>query len=132
MKIDLKEEKWMVTQILNKCKDTGNDYISNISYMKYFPGRNALYKNIISGSRAHDKIHMVHRKRSLMVFKAVQRLIPNLPSPPFLISMVAPVGSSFSLTPLKATKPSGHKGTATNTCVTSFVSLCPGGAFNIY
>lgn len=95
--------------------------ILNMPNMKYFPGHNALYIKYISGSRAHDKIYMVHRDDP-----------PNLPSPSFFISMVTQPGSSDSMNSFKGpktTRAQGHN--HTNTSVTSILSLCPGGALYI-
>lgn len=78
--------------------------ITDMPNMKYFPGHNALYTKYISGSRAHDKIYMVHGDGQLKGFKAANSQTPNLPSPPFFISMVTLPGSSYSLIPLKAKK----------------------------
>jgi hypothetical protein len=83
----------------------------------------------ISGSRAHDNIYMVHGIGYLKGFKAAKSQTPNLPSPPFPFLWSPRPGSSYSLTPLKAQKPPGHKGTPHKKSVTSIVSLCPGGAF---
>jgi hypothetical protein len=92
---------------------TGPGSILNMPNMKYFPGHNALYIKYISGSRANDKIYIVHGNDP-----------PNLPSPLFSISMVTQPGSSYSLTPLKAQKPPGHKGTTTQTQVSPPSCLC--------
>jgi hypothetical protein len=78
----------------------------------------------VSRSRAHDKIYMVHRNGPLKSFKAVKRQTPNFPSPPFSISVDTQPGSSFSLTPLKAKKPLGHKGITTQSQVSPPSCLC--------
>jgi len=103
---------------------TGPGSILNKPNMKYFPGHNALYIKYISGSRAHDKIYMGYGNGPLKGFKAAKSQTPNLPSPPFSISMVTPPGSSYSLTPLKAQKPPGHKGITTQTQVSPPSCLC--------
>ena len=118
--------------VMGDFEKSGPGIILNIPNMKYFPGHNALYIQYISGSRAHDEIDMVHGNGLLKGFKAAKSQTPNLPSPPFSISMVTPPGSSYSLTPLKAQKTTWtQRHTTLNTSVTSIVSLCPGGALYI-
>jgi len=118
----------MRKQLINNFKRKRPGSILNMLDMKYFPGYNALYIKYISGSRAHDKICMVHGNGYLKGFKAAKSQTPNLPSPPFPFLWSPRPGSSYSLTPLKAQKPPGHKGTPHKKSVTSIVSLCPGGA----
>ena len=110
-------------------KKKGPGSILDMPDMKYFPGHNAFYIKYISGSRAHDNIYMVHGNGHLKGFKAAKSQTPNLPSPPFPFLWSPRPGSSYSLTPLKAQKPPGHKGTPHKKSVTSIVSLCPGGTF---
>lgn len=92
----------MRKHVIGDFKGPGPGSILDMPDMKYFPGHNALYIKYISGSGAHDKICMVHGNGSLKGFKAAKSQTPNLPSPPFSISMVTQPGSSYSLTPLKA------------------------------
>ena len=110
--------------VIGDFEGPGPGSILNMPDIKYFPGHNALYIKYISGSRAHDKIYMVHGNGSLKGLKAAKSQTPNLPSPPFPISMVTQPGSSYSLTPLKAQKPPGHKGTTTQTQVSPPSCLC--------
>jgi hypothetical protein len=94
----------MRKQSVSDFESTETGPILNMPDMKYFPGYNALYIQYISGSRAHGKIYMVHGNGHLKGFKAAKSQTPNLPSPPFSISLVTQPGSSYSLTPFKAQK----------------------------
>jgi hypothetical protein len=114
----------MRKQLSNDFKGTGPGSILDMPDMKYFPGHNALYIEYISASRAHDKIYMGHGDGYLKGFKAAKSQTPNLPSPPFSISVVTPPGSSCFLASLKAQKPPRHKGETTQSQVSPPSCLC--------
>jgi hypothetical protein len=114
----------MRKHVLGDFENTGTGSILNMPEMKYFPGHNALYIKYISGSRAHDKVYMAHGNGLLKGFKAAKSQTPNLPSPPFSISMVTQPGSSYSLTPLKAQKTTWTQGHTTQTQVSPPSCLC--------
>lgn len=114
----------MRKQLNGDFKRKGPGSILDMPDMKYFPGHNALYIKYISGSRAYDKIYIVHGDGPLKGFKAAKSQTPNLPSPPFSISVVTQPGSSYSLIPLKAQKPPGHKGITTQPQVSPPSCLC--------
>jgi hypothetical protein len=103
----------MRRQLVSEFVGTEQGSIPDMPNMKYFPVRNAIYIKNISGNRKHEKDYMVHRDGP-----------PNLPSPPFYISMVTPAGSPYSLVTLKARKPPGHKHTNTQTPVSPPSCLC--------
>ena len=114
----------MSRQLGSGFESKGPGSILDMPGMKYFPGHNALYIKYVLTSRAHDKIYMVHGDGYLKGFKAAESQTPNLPSPPFSISMVTLLGSSCFLASFKAKKPPRHKGKTTQSHVSPPSCLC--------